>query len=249
MWRRLRSARRGSQRPQHPWCRSRENVQKGRGAPDHHKGIPQTPARVQRLRNRGRRLFPESTDLTERMGDGAFQTCAGFDPSILNLRVFRNRAQKDDRLQPAACNLERQANRRYKTGHPRIMVVGWKETNNRVAGKAGNALQTADDRGRRTLVRRLGNHPRWIDVGQFPCVKPLMGPHDRKQGPVRGYSRSKSGARLREKRPPSVQSAKLLRTVFARNHPGERLQSGPITARQDDRPCLLIIHVFPFRSG
>ena len=96
-------------------------------------------------------------------------------------------------------------------------MIGWKEADDRVAGKTDNSQETADDGCGCAFVGRLHYEPRRFDLRKFIGIKPLVGFHDRKQCSLWRYSVSKSGAGLSEERPSPVQRAKLLWPFFARD--------------------------------
>jgi hypothetical protein len=143
---------------QHLWHRRLEDLKKGGRAPDHHKGVPQTPTLKKGLGDAGRGLLPESIYSKKRTGKGAFQGGARLDPTVFNLGTFRAGAQDDDIMRPAPGDHEGQANRGDEVQLFRIVVIGREEPNNRVFSKAGNSEKTVNERCRRTFVGRLNNH-------------------------------------------------------------------------------------------
>src|SRR5665213_125574 len=114
--------------------------------------------REERVRNRGRGLFPESADPNEGIGKGTLETSARLYPSIIDFRVFRIGRQQNYSVEAGAHNVEGQANRGDKALLSRIMMVGGEEAYDRIASQAGNPQKTVDNCYRSALVRRLNHH-------------------------------------------------------------------------------------------
>jgi hypothetical protein len=100
------------------------------------------------------------------------------------------------------------------------VVIGGKETHDRIAGEAGDSLKTVDDRGGGALVGRLNNQPRRWHAGQLVTVKPLMSLYDRIDSLFRGNCCSEPGPCLSQECFASVEAAKLLWPVFTGDRPG-----------------------------
>jgi hypothetical protein len=134
--------------------------------------------------------------------------------------MFRTRPQQNERVRAPHHHPGCQANRGCEATLSGIVVIGWKEANNRVAGEISDPSETVNDGCRRALVGRLNNYPRWWNVGQFIRVKPLMSFYYRVQSSLRRDRGRKPESGLGEECLTTVQTAKLLWPIFTRDRPG-----------------------------
>src|SRR5262249_43223419 len=122
--------------------------------PDHDEAIPQATASQEGLRDRGRRLFPETPHAIQ-IGRGTADTLTGFDPAVSDFAAMRDHTKQHHEACSRLRGFEGPPHETRERFVVRHIVIRWKDRDRTLGGHRAYAEQPVEDRRCRSAIVRL----------------------------------------------------------------------------------------------